>query len=145
MQAEAAHRQHIAVGEIGELDALPVVEETVQAAVVERLGALVIAIDQGVAARDVEGFARRRSNNPGMPDLATIMLRRSAQSLDSGRKRCAGCRRTPLVGERVHEMDTGRMLCELCVSALPEEDRRAVSSEMVHALDKQLSVAPRAA
>ncbi len=80
-----------------------------------------------------------------MPDLAAILLRRSARSLDSGRKRCAGCRRTPLVGERLHEMDTGRTLCELCVSALPEEDRRAVRSELVHALDKQLSVVPRAA
>jgi CRISPR/Cas system-associated protein Cas10 (large subunit of type III CRISPR-Cas system) len=80
-----------------------------------------------------------------MPDLAAIMLRRSARSLDSGRPRCAGCRRTPLVGERLHEMDTGRTLCELCVSALPKEDRRAVRSELVHALDKQLSVAPRAA
>ena len=80
-----------------------------------------------------------------MPDLAAIMLRRSARSLDSGRKRCATCRRTPLVGERLHEMDTGRTLCELCVSALPEKDRRSVSSELVHATDKQLSIAPRAA
>jgi len=80
-----------------------------------------------------------------MPDLAAILLRRSARSLDSGLKRCAGCRRTPLVGERLHEMDTGRTLCELCVSALPEEERRSVRSELVHALDKHLSVAPRAA
>lgn len=80
-----------------------------------------------------------------MPDLAAIMLRRSARSLDSGRKRCAGCRRTPLVGERLHEMDTGRTLCDLCVAALPEKDRRSVRSELVHASDTHLSVAPRAA
>lgn len=80
-----------------------------------------------------------------MPDLASIMLRRSARTLDSGPTRCAGCRRTPLVGERLHEMDTGRTLCDLCVSALPEQERREVSSELVHALDKALSVAPRAA
>ena len=49
------------------------------------------------------------------------------------------------MGERLHEMDTGRTLCELCVSALPEKDRRSVSSELVHATDKQLSIAPRAA
>ncbi len=42
-------------------------------------------------------------------------------------------------------MDTGRTLCELCVSALPEEDRRSVRSELVHASDTHLSVAPRAA
>ncbi len=80
-----------------------------------------------------------------MPDLAAIMLRRSARSLDSGFKRCAGCRRTPLVGETLHEMDTGRTLCDLCVSALPEEERRAVGSQLVHASEKPLSVAPRAA
>lgn len=73
------------------------------------------------------------------------MLRRSARSLDSGRARCAGCRRTPLVGERLHEMQTGRTLCELCVTSLPEADRKAVRTELVHASDTHLSVAPRAA
>jgi hypothetical protein len=95
--------------------------------------------------RSAEGFVRHRANNPSMPDLAAIMLRRSARSLDSGRKRCAGCRRTPLVGETMHEMDTGRMLCGLCVSALPEKDRRAVKSELVHASERHLIVEPRAA
>lgn len=73
------------------------------------------------------------------------MLRRSARSLDSGRQRCAGCRRTPLVGERLHEMQTGRTLCELCLTSLPEADRNAVRTELVHASDTHLSVAPRAA
>ncbi len=80
-----------------------------------------------------------------MPDLAAILLRKSARSLDSARTRCTECRRTPLVGERLHEMDTGGVLCELCVSALPEEDRRSMRSERVHASDRHLSVAPRAA
>ena len=81
----------------------------------------------------------------GMPDLAGILLRRSVGALDSGRARCAGCRRTPLVGERLHEMDGGDILCELCLAALPEDDRRAVRSERVHATERQLAVAPRAA
>lgn len=81
----------------------------------------------------------------GMPDLAGILLRRSVGSLDSGRSRCSTCQRTPLVGEELHEMDTGRLLCDLCVSALPEDDRRAVRSERVHASERQLAVAPRAA
>jgi hypothetical protein len=80
-----------------------------------------------------------------MPDLAGILLRRSVDSLEDGRSRCSTCRRTPLVGEQLHEMDTARVLCELCVSALPEEDRRAVRSERVHASERQLAVAPRAA
>ncbi|CAN5477674.1 hypothetical protein BH20ACT19_BH20ACT19_06530 [soil metagenome] len=80
-----------------------------------------------------------------MPDLAAILLRKSARSLESGRPRCTGCNRTPLVGERLHEMDTGRVLCDLCLCALPEADRRAVSSERVHASDRHLAVEPRAA
>jgi len=80
-----------------------------------------------------------------MPDLASVLLRRSARSVHSDRQRCSSCRRTPLVGERLHEMDTGRLLCELCVSALPEEERRAVRSERVHATERAIAVGPRAA
>ena len=91
------------------------------------------------------GFVRRGAKNGAMPDLASILLRKSARSLDSGRARCAACHRTPLVGERLHEMDTGRTLCDLCVSALPDKERRAVRSERVHATDRHLAVEPRAA
>ena len=80
-----------------------------------------------------------------MPDLAGILLRRSVGALDSGRARCGACERTPLVGECLHEMDGGRILCELCLGALPEDDRRAVRSERVHAAERHLAVAPRAA
>ena len=80
-----------------------------------------------------------------MPDIAGILLRRSVGSLDSGRSCCANCSRTPLVGERLHEMDSGRLLCELCMAALPEDDRRAVRTQKVHASERHLAVAPRAA
>ena len=59
--------------------------------------------------------------------------------------RCTTCERTPLPCERLHEMDTGRVLCDLCLAALPEEDRRAVRSERVHASEVPLAVVPRAA
>ena len=59
--------------------------------------------------------------------------------------RCTKCERTPLPGERLHEMDTGRTLCDLCLTALPEEDRHAVRSERVHASEVPLAVVPRAA
>jgi hypothetical protein len=55
------------------------------------------------------------------------------------------CERTPLAGERLHEMDTGRVLCDLCLAALPEDDRRAIRSERVHAGEVRLAVARRAA
>jgi len=80
-----------------------------------------------------------------MPDLAAMLLRKSLGSVTSKGDRCAGCQRTPLAGERLHEMDTGRLLCDLCLAALPEDDRRAVRSERVHASERHLAVAPRAA
>ena len=80
-----------------------------------------------------------------MPDLAGLLLRQSARSLDSRRSRCSTCCRTPLVGERLHEMDTGRLLCDLCVGELPVVDRHAVRSERVHASERHLAVEPRAA
>lgn len=80
-----------------------------------------------------------------MPDLAALLLRRSVGSLRSEGARCSGCRRTPLAGERLHEMDTGRVLCDLCLARLPEADRNAVHTERVHASEHKIAVAPRAA
>jgi hypothetical protein len=80
-----------------------------------------------------------------MPDLDSLLLRNSLRSVVSGRDHCSGCDRTPLVGERLHEMDSGRRLCDLCLALLPEEDRRAVRSERVHASERHLPVAPKAA
>lgn len=42
-------------------------------------------------------------------------------------------------------MDTGRMMCDLCVTELPEGKRVSVRTERVHAADRHLTVAPRAA
>lgn len=80
-----------------------------------------------------------------MPDLAAILLRKSVGSLKSGRPFCSKCHRTPLVGERLHETVAGRVLCELCVSKLPEDDRRFVRTERVHASERHLPVGPRVA
>jgi hypothetical protein len=80
-----------------------------------------------------------------MPDLAGMLLRRSLGSVKPRPGRCTKCERTPLPGERLHEMDTGRVLCDLCLAALPEDDRRAVRTERVHASEVPLAVVPRAA
>ena len=80
-----------------------------------------------------------------MPDLSSLLLRKSMGSLVSNRERCAKCDRTPLAGERLHEMDNGRVLCELCLLALPEHKRRAVRSERVHASEHHIAAVPRAA
>ena len=81
-----------------------------------------------------------------MPELSGLLLRKSVGALTSNQECCSGCRRTPLPGERLHEMDTGRVLCELCLLALPEDKRRAaIGSQRVHASELRLTVVPRAA
>ena len=80
-----------------------------------------------------------------MPDLAAMIMRRSLGTLPPGGPRCAECRRNPLPGERVHELDSGRTLCDLCFAVLPDERRLAVRTERVHASERPLEVAPKAA
>jgi hypothetical protein len=80
-----------------------------------------------------------------MPDLAGMLMRSSIGALSPASDNCHDCRRTPLAGERMHELDSGPVLCELCFGALPEERRLAVRSERVHASERRLAVVPRAA
>jgi hypothetical protein len=51
----------------------------------------------------------------------------------------------PLVGEGLHELDNGRLLCDLCLALLPEEKRGSVRTERVRASERQLAVVPKAA
>jgi hypothetical protein len=80
-----------------------------------------------------------------MPDLDAMLLRRSLAAPAPPGGRCGQCRRTPLAGERLHELGSGRVLCDLCFGGLPEESRIAVRSERVHAGTVRLAVVPRAA
>jgi hypothetical protein len=80
-----------------------------------------------------------------MPDLAAMLVRSSIGTLASTDSSCAGCHRTPLAGERVHELDGGRTLCDLCFAKLPDDLRLAVRTERVHASERRLSVIRRAA
>ena len=80
-----------------------------------------------------------------MPDMTALLLRTRIGSAGPDGCSCEQCRRTPLPGERLLELDSGRTLCELCFGALPEERRTAVRSERVHTSARRLAVAPRAA
>lgn len=46
--------------------------------------------------------------------LERVLLRRGVGALTADRDQCTDCRRTPLVGERIHLYDGGRIVCELC-------------------------------
>ena len=80
-----------------------------------------------------------------MPELAAMLVRSSIGTLAQTDSSCSDCRRTPLAGESVHELDGGRHLCDLCFAQLPEERRLAVRTERVHASERRLAVARRAA
>ncbi|HEX2160419.1 MAG TPA: hypothetical protein VHF88_01185 [Thermoleophilaceae bacterium] len=79
-----------------------------------------------------------------MPDIGGMLLRRSVGALSSG-PHCSSCRRTPLVGERLHETDAGRQLCDLCLLDAPASDRKVISVRRIHASERQLPVGPRVA
>jgi hypothetical protein len=80
-----------------------------------------------------------------MPDLGAMLLRSTIDSLPPAGTCCAQCERTPLAGEGLHELDSGRMLCDLCFGDLPEDRRIAVRSERVGAGGRRLAVAPKPA
>jgi hypothetical protein len=80
-----------------------------------------------------------------MPELAAMLVRSSIGTLAQADASCGECRRTPLAGERIHELDSGRMLCELCFADLPDGRRQAVRTERVHASERRLAVVTRAA
>jgi hypothetical protein len=80
-----------------------------------------------------------------MPDLAAMLVRSSIKTLPARDAACGGCHRTPLAGERLHELDGGRMLCDLCFADLPEDRRLAVRTERVGASERRLAVVRRAA
>jgi hypothetical protein len=79
-----------------------------------------------------------------MPDLGSI-LRMKAIARRGEDHCCSGCRRVPLAGELLHELSSHRRVCALCLARLPEAKRDTISSERVHASDRPLLVARRAA
>jgi hypothetical protein len=76
--------------------------------------------------------------------LAT-MLRRRARDHDADRTCCSSCSRVPLAGELMHELESRRLVCQLCLVELPEATRSTVTSARVHASDRPLAVISRAA
>ena len=75
-----------------------------------------------------------------MPELAGLLVRSSINALPARDSTCEGCHRTPLAGERLHELEGGRVLCDLCFADLPEELRLAVRTERVRASERRLAV-----
>jgi hypothetical protein len=55
----------------------------------------------------------------GYPELQVALVRRAADRSAADRERCRGCRRTPLIGERIYLGEQGELYCELCRALEP--------------------------
>jgi hypothetical protein len=64
-----------------------------------------------------------------MPELELALLRRSVHELGEASECCGRCQRRPLVGERMYEYESGKVLCELCRDA---QRAAPASSHLVH-------------
>ena len=78
-------------------------------------------------------------------DLHETLLRNSVASVEAGRECCSKCRRIPLSGELMHDLEDGRHLCSLCLKSVPQSQREASRSERVHVLPRRLPVVRRRA
>jgi hypothetical protein len=78
-------------------------------------------------------------------ELARRILRKSIGSIRSQCVQCSSCRRTPVPGEFVHRLASERVVCSLCLGKVPAAQRQGAAAERVHASERPLSVAPRAA
>jgi len=80
-----------------------------------------------------------------MPDLARRILRKSLGSMREQCLHCSSCQRTPVPGEFVHRLSAERAVCSLCLASIPARERDAAVPERVHASERHVAVAPRAA
>ncbi|HEX8075908.1 MAG TPA: hypothetical protein VF545_13115 [Thermoleophilaceae bacterium] len=77
--------------------------------------------------------------------MAPFLVRHSLDALHGDGPRCSRCRRSPLVGELIHVLKSGRQVCSLCVRRLPSRQGAPVASERVRAGERPLEVVQRAA
>ena len=76
-------------------------------------------------------------------EIASVIFETSLRALTTDR--CSHCRRTPLVGEVVHMLESGHQVCTLCVGRSPARHGEPVSSKRVRASERPLAVVARAA
>jgi hypothetical protein len=75
------------------------------------------------------------------PTLGNALLRKALLRLDAGERRCTDCNRTPLIGERLHLYEDGRVACDLCRAHHRDDP---VRSERVHGSERGHAVRPAA-
>lgn len=75
------------------------------------------------------------------PSLGIHLMRQGMGSIRAKSHRCADCRRTPLIGERIYVFSGGKLVCELCRPLRREEP---LSSHAVHGVEHGATVRVRA-
>jgi len=73
----------------------------------------------------------------GATDLERVLLRKGVGALVADRERCADCRRTPLIGERIYLYADDQLVCELCRALRRDEPVKSdtvLHSEHGHAV-----------
>jgi hypothetical protein len=73
-------------------------------------------------------------------EIASILLRTRLGALAAEGPRCSHCRRCPLVGERIHELGSGKRVCSLCVERVAGHEGEPVGSELVRPGERRLAV-----
>lgn len=80
-----------------------------------------------------------------MSELERRLLMKSIGTMRRECVHCSSCRRTPVPGELVHRLAPERVVCSLCLAKVPASQCADAQAERVHASERHLSVAPRAA
>ena len=79
-------------------------------------------------------------------EIASILLKSRLGALTGDGPQCSHCQRSPLVGERIHELGSGRRVCSLCIERVSPSEGEPVRSELVRSGERRLAVVrPRAA
>jgi hypothetical protein len=78
-------------------------------------------------------------------ELARRILRKSIVSMRDESPHCSSCRRTPVPGEFVHRLESERVVCSLCLANVRASQRENAVAERVHAGERHVSAARRAA
>ena len=73
------------------------------------------------------------------------ILKKSIGDIRSHCAHCGACGRTPVPGEFIHRLESGRAVCSLCLAKVPASKRAGAVPERVHASERHLAIAPRAA
>jgi hypothetical protein len=73
-------------------------------------------------------------------DFASLLRRKARRAEAPEPSVCSSCHRVPLAGELLHELESHRKVCQLCLARLPAKKRTTVGSARVHVSERPLAI-----